>query len=113
MKTRDCAICGNSFEATRSDARYCRAACRKAAWRGVPKATRPAALPGPIVRETRALLARYRVDGADEVARAALSCAAAMDDPGTPPAALVGLSKALPEALRYLRVAYSERGRVT
>jgi len=96
-------ICEGWFEASRSDARYCSAACRKAAWRGAPKAKQPAALPGPITRETRAMLGRLGVDDSDEVARAALSCAAALDDPYTPPGALVGLSRALPEALEYLR----------
>jgi hypothetical protein len=49
------------------------------------------------------MLGRLGVDDSDEVARAALSCAAALDDPYTPPGALVGLSRALPEALEYLR----------
>lgn len=101
--TRDCDICQAPFEASRSDARYCSAACRKAAWRGLPKAKQPAALPGPITRETRAILGRLGVDSSDDIGRAALSCAAALDHPATPPGALVGLSKALPETLAYLR----------
>lgn len=108
--TRNCEICEGPFEASRSDARYCSATCRKAAWKGVSKAEQPTPLPGPIARETRAILGRLGVDDSNEVARAALSCAGALDDPYTPPGALVGLSRALPEALEYLRgVALEDR----
>ena len=108
LVTKSCENCGDSFETARRDRRFCSPACRKASWRGVPAVERPSTLPGPIVRETRALLAKYGVDDANEVARAALRCAAAMDDPNTPAAALVGLSKALPESMRYLRGVYSK-----
>jgi hypothetical protein len=104
--TRACVMCGESFEASRRDAKFCSPACRKAHWRGVPVLEQPAALPGPVTRETRAILAQLGVDDSDHVARAALACAAAMDSPHTPPGALVGLSKALPESLAYLREVY-------
>ncbi|WP_238165393.1 hypothetical protein [Kribbella caucasensis] len=102
--SKNCAICGDPFEAARSDRRYCSAACRKSAWRGAPAIEQPAELPGPVARETRVILGRLDVDlDRDHVGRAALRCAAALDDPNTPPGALVGLSRALPEALEYLR----------
>lgn len=100
---RNCEMCTAPFEASRSDARFCSPACRKLAWRGVPKAKQPASLPGPISRETRTILGLLGVDECDDIGRAALSCAAALDDPATPPGALVGLSRALPEALEHLR----------
>lgn len=101
--TRSCAFCGGSFEASRRDARYCSPACRKAAWRGDSPVEQPAVMPGAITRETRAILRRLGVDDSDDIARAALNIAQAMDSPHTPPGALVSLSKALPEALAHLR----------
>jgi hypothetical protein len=100
---KNCAACGTSFEASRSDAQYCSPTCRKAAWKGLPKVQQPTELPGPIARETRTILSRLGVDDSDDVGHAALACAAALDDPSTPPGALVGLSRALPETLEYLR----------
>lgn len=108
--TRNCAQCGDPFEAARSDARYCSTACRKAKWSGKSAVRQPAALPGPIARETRVILGRLGVDDSDEVGRAAIACAAAMDDPSTPPGALVGLSRQIPETLRYLRTRTEEEG---
>lgn len=104
----NCAMCGGSFEASRRDARYCSAACRAAAWRGDEAVEQPAAMPGAIEREARVLLRRMGADESEHMAIAALACARAMDDPHTPPGALVGLSKELPEALRYLREVHSD-----
>jgi predicted nucleic acid-binding Zn-ribbon protein len=100
---RGCAQCGELFEAGRRDARFCSPQCRKKSWKGVPSVPVPAELPGPVTRATRAELAKLGVDTADDVAKAALSCASALDNPGTPPGALVGLSRVLPESLDYLR----------
>ena len=50
--TPDCAHCGESFPATRSDARYCGSTCRMAAWRGHLKAWRDLAR-----RQTAAVIA--------------------------------------------------------
>lgn len=104
MRRRICDMCGEPFEAARRDARFCSAKCRKRSWKGEPHVPHPGQLPGPIEREARALLARLDVDvEGDDVARAALRCAAAMDDPATPPGTLPGLSRALTDAVTHCR----------
>ena len=108
MVTHSCGACGASFESRRRDARFCSPKCRKAAWSGAPLIEPLPTLPGPVERETRAILAGLHVDGADDVARAAVRVAGALDDPNTPASALAGLSKALPGALAYLRQIHGE-----
>lgn len=103
MISHSCEACGEPFESRRRDARFCSPKCRKAAWAGAPLTKPPIALPGPVERETRAVLASIDIGGADDVARSAIRLAMALDDPGTPASALTGLSKQLPETVRWLR----------
>lgn len=108
--TRLCRICGDPFESSRRDRVYCGGKCRKAAWRGVkPAPPVPRSLPGPIERATRVVLAAEGADVAADVAVAALRCAAALDDPQTPPSALVPLSRTLGDLAREMRERFVQR----
>lgn len=103
MVTHSCEACGAAFESRRRDARFCSPACRKAAWKGAPLLEPPPTLPGPVERETRRILSGLQVDGADDVARAAVRIAGALDDPATPASALGALSRQLPQTIAFLR----------
>ena len=101
---RQCAACEAEFDARRRDARFCSPKCRKDAWqRGGAPAPSPSPFPGHVERELRAIMARLGVDPVDDdVARAAVRCAAVFEDESTPPVALVGLSKQIVESVEYL-----------
>ncbi|WP_327633673.1 hypothetical protein OHB24_27180 [Kribbella sp. NBC_00482] len=108
MITHNCRVCGAVFESTRRDAMYCTPRCRKKAWAGAALIEPLPTLPGPVEREVRSILTSLHLDGADDVARAALRVAGAIDDPHTPASALAGLTKVLPETLAYLRETHGE-----
>jgi hypothetical protein len=108
MIAHNCQVCGVAFESRRRDAKFCTPRCRKRAWQGAPLIEPLQTLPGPVERETRAILARIHVDGADDVARAAIRVAGALDDPNTPASALTGLTKVLPETIAYLRETHGD-----
>ena len=102
-----CLWCGEPLATRNRRARYCGAACRSNAHRHGPRAVpigdrqpRGGQIVAIVSAQLEALGCRLEDD---DLARAALALARALDDPRTPPSALVPLSKELPAVLAYLR----------
>src|SRR5215218_433769 len=100
-----CLWCGEHLATSNRRARYCSASCRSRAHRDGPQAVaivdrEPS--DGEIVAiVTRQLEALGVIE--EDLGRAALVCARAIESPQTSATALVALTRELPDLMRYLR----------
>jgi len=101
-----CLWCGSPLQTANRRARYCSASCRAKAHRHGPRALplgdrRPKGADGEATAiVTRQLQALGVVD--EDLGRAALACARAIDSPQTSSSLLPGLTRALEVTMRYL-----------
>ena len=98
--TRNCAVCGKPFEATRKTAKYCGSTCRARQSKGVIVAFTPPPQPDPWANDPPLVAAvRSELDGfgraSSALGLAAIELAFGVASGQTPPAAKATLTKEL------------------
>ena len=101
MVERPCDVCGEVYEAKRTNSRYCSSTCRKRASRGAvaPVVVVPDPVPGPVEMATEQQLVTLK-RGSSPLGQAALTLARRIDRGVEAGAGLASLVKQLEATLR-------------